>query len=253
MTDNTSRLAELQARIESSRADWESHSSNASVGRWAGAASYLLTRDSGRFGRTAGTLGGIGGYMYGRNQSNKANAAERKIEADLQLALGLTKEACRRKVKIPSEIHQCVWMHNQALERALQRFQGHPQVLLTKNSCDIVVNPHHTAQMQVFLEFNRALCQVVSTLPKAEEVFNEMTSFQVSLDRVKLSQEITLSWIILVVSIILTFVGGVGIFMGIGWYVAHRYHGITPVVRSIRRELADFAARLNACGPIRIG
>ena len=252
MNDHTSKLAEIRARIESAKADWESHSSNASAGRWAGAASYLLTRNSGNFGRAAGTLGGIGGYMYGRNQTNKAIASERKIEADLELALSLVKEACGRSTKIPAEIHQCVWMHNVALERALQGYREHPRVFLSDSSADVAINPHRTTQMVRFLEFNRSMCQVVATLPRAENVFDAMSRFFAGFDRNKLGHEITVSWVILGVSVVLAFFQGVGIFLAILWYVAHRYHGIMPLTRSIRLELDNFEKNLNDCGPIRV-
>jgi hypothetical protein len=253
MNDCTSKLAEVRARIESAKADWESHTSNANAGRLAGAASYLLTRNSGSFGRAAGTIGGLGGYMYGRAQSNKASAMDAKIEADLELALVLVKTACARPTKIPAEIHQCVWMHNFALDRALEGYREHPKVLLTNRSADVVVNPHRTTKMLRFLEFNRAICQVVSTLPSAENVFNSMSAFSAGLDRRKLRNEVVVSWVILGLSIVLAFVNGIGIFLAIGWYVAHRFHGITPLTRSIRLELGNFERGVNECGPIRVG
>tara|TARA_B100000989_G_C19459338_1_gene435521 strand:- start:841 stop:1083 length:243 start_codon:yes stop_codon:yes gene_type:complete len=79
-----------------------------------------------------------------------------------------------------------------------------------------------------------------------------MSRFFAGLDRKKLGHEITVSWVILGLSVVLAFLKGVGIFLAIGWYVAHRFHGITPLTKGIRLELDNFEKKLNDCGPIRV-
>lgn len=251
MRDHSVQLAEIRSRIEIAKADWDNHSNNAWTGKVLGAMSYLLTRSSGRFGRAAGNIGGIGGWLYGSSQSGQAQVADRKMESELDLALNLVEQACKRASKSPAEIQQAVWMHNMALERALDALKSHPRTMLTEGAVNSVISPDRGHKVVRFLQYNQALGNVAPSLPMASTGVMAIDKFRGKIDRKDLSREIHISWAVLATSIMLSFVSGFGFLIGIGWYLGHLYHGILPITRSVREKVAEFNGQLSSCGPIR--
>lgn len=251
MMDHSVQLAEIRSRIEIAKADWDNHRNNARTGKVLGAMSYLLTRNSGRFGRAAGSIGGIGGWMYGSNQSGQAQVADRRIEAELDLALNLVEQACSRSSKNPTEIQQAVWMHNMALERALDALKSHPKTMLTEGAVNSVISPDRGHKVMRFKQYNQALGNVAPSLPMVSTGVMAIEQFRGQIDRKDLTREIHISWAVLAISIMLAFVSGFGLLIGVGWYLGHLYHGILPITKSVREKVAEFTAQLSACGPIR--